>query len=188
MHDPWFTWLRPLSQLVVRLDEVMDRSEREPSLDAHDLLDAARQLKVHHPGIKIIGVTMHADTAYVRAAFKAGASGCLLKRSAAEELEQAIRAVLSGNYYVTPLITKEVMTSLLSPAEGPTRPGDEPTMRQREVLNLLAEGRSAKEIAAVLKISPRTVEFHKSQMMEHLDLRTTAELIKYALTHGIITS
>lgn len=96
--------------------------------------------------------------------------------------------MLSGNYYVTPLITKEVMTSLLSPAEGPTRPGDEPTMRQREVLNLLAEGRSAKEIAAVLKISPRTVEFHKSQMMEHLDLRTTAELIKYALTHGIITS
>lgn len=151
-------------------------------------IDAARQLKERLPKVKLIVVTMHADTAYVRAAFKAGASGYLLKRSASDELEQAIRAVLAGNFYVTPFIAKDIIASLLAPPSTERQTGEDLTARQREVLQLLAEGHSAKEIAGILKISPRTVEFHKSQIMDQLNLHTTAELIKYAFTRGIIAA
>jgi DNA-binding NarL/FixJ family response regulator len=149
-------------------------------------IDAATQLKKLQPSIKLIFVTMHADADYVRSAFEAGASGYLLKRSAVDELEQAIRAVWAGHSYITPLIAKDLIDVLL--AAGPAQPQQRKTLtfRQREVLQLLAEGRTVKDIALRLKISTRTVEFHKAQVMDQLNLRTTAELIKYALTHGFL--
>jgi DNA-binding NarL/FixJ family response regulator len=148
-------------------------------------IDAAAQLKKLCPKAKIIIVTMHADSDYVRSAFEAGASAYVLKRSAVDELEQAIRAVLEGHSYITPLITKELVDVFL--ATGSEKSGGL-TPRQREVLQHLAEGRTAKEIANLLKITSRTVEFHKGQIMDHLNLRTTADLIKYALTHGIVSA
>jgi DNA-binding NarL/FixJ family response regulator len=146
---------------------------------------AAAQLKNICPKAKIIVVTMHADTDYVRSAFEAGASAYVLKRSAVDELEQAIRAVLAGHSYITPLITKELVDVFVSKT---SEKSGGLTTRQREVLQLLAEGRTAKEIANLLRITSRTVEFHKGQIMDHLNLQTTADLIKYALTHGIVSA
>ncbi|BCA56158.1 Response regulator, LuxR family [Nitrospira sp. KM1] len=151
-------------------------------------IDAARRLKKLLPDVKIIFVTMHADAAYINEAFKAGANGYLLKRSAAKELVQAIQSVVSGNYYVTPLITKDVIASLLSPGRPQVHAADDLTARQREILQLVAEGFSAKEIASQLKVSHRTVEFHKAKIMELLDLHTTADLVKYAIANGLITT
>jgi DNA-binding NarL/FixJ family response regulator len=131
---------------------------------------------------------MHADTAYVNEAFKAGASGYLLKRSAATELVQAVQSVTKDNFYVTPLITKEVVTSFLKPGESRLATIDDLTARQREILQLVAEGFSAKEIAGQLKVSHRTVEFHKARIMEQLNLHTTADLVKYAIAHGLVTA
>ncbi len=148
-------------------------------------IDATRQLKTLLPDTKIIIVTMHADPAYLNEAFKAGASGYLLKRSAGSELSQAIDTVLAGHYYVTPLLTKDLIQSAMGSASTPIARDPELTPRQREVLQLVAEGKTVKEIAHLLNISPKTVEFHKSQIMDQLDLRTTAELTKYALTHGL---
>lgn len=151
-------------------------------------IDATVQLKKLCPQAKIIVVTMHADTEYVRSAFEAGASAYVLKRSAVDELEQAIRAVLAGHSYITPLITKDLLDVFLSKAPGKAGGADGLTVRQREVLQLLVEGRTAKEIAGILNISSRTVEFHKGQIMEQLNLQNTADLIRYALTHGIVTA
>jgi DNA-binding NarL/FixJ family response regulator len=150
-------------------------------------IEAAKQLKKQLPGVKLIFVTMHADTAYVNEAFKAGASGYLLKRSAATELVQAVQSVTKDNFYVTPLITKEVVTSFLKPGESRLAAIDDLTARQREILQLVAEGFSAKEIAGQLKVSHRTVEFHKARIMEQLNLHTTADLVKYAMAHDLVT-
>jgi DNA-binding NarL/FixJ family response regulator len=148
-------------------------------------IDASAQIKKFAPKTKIIVVTMHADTDYVRSAFEAGASAYVLKRSAVDELEQAIKAVLGGHSYITPLITKDVVDVFL--AKAADKAGENGlTLRQREVLQLLAEGKTAKEIANVLNISSRTVEFHKGQILAQLNLQTTADLIKYAVTHGIV--
>jgi DNA-binding NarL/FixJ family response regulator len=138
-------------------------------------VDAGRKLKKILPRTKLIFVTMHADPAYVNEAFKAGASGYLLKRSAGSELLQAIQSVMDGQCYVTPLVAKGLEDKSL-------------TARQREVLQLVAEGMTVKEIASALILSPKTVEFHKSQIMTQLDLHTTAELTKYALVHGLLAS
>jgi len=151
-------------------------------------IDAARRLRKIAPQAKLIFVTMHADQAYISEAFKSGASGYLLKRSAGSELVQAIHTVMNGNYYVTSLIAKDLVRSALAGGRAPVIQRDTLTVRQREVLQLVAEGRTVKEIAGVLNISPKTVEFHKSQLMEQLDLHTTAELTKYALTHGLISA
>ncbi len=148
-------------------------------------IDTARVLRAKHPQIKIVFITMHADPAYVRAAFEAGASAYLLKRCVGEELAQAMRAVRSGNFYVTPLITREVIEGMLRGVEGTKAMGPELTTRQREVLQLLAEGHTVKDIAGKLKISPRTVEFHKGQIMEQLNLHSTVELVKYAMAQGL---
>ena len=151
-------------------------------------IEAARKIKKLLPECKLIFVTMHGDSTYVIEAFRAGASGYLLKRSAASELSQAIRAVRNGQQYLSPLVTKDVLNPLLEPSQDiPARLGTL-TARQREVLQLVAEGRSAKEIANILKISVKTVEFHKAQIMEHVGLHTTAELTKYAISQGIVSS
>jgi len=151
-------------------------------------VDAGRQIKKLLPDVKLIFVTMHADPAYVSEAFKAGASAYLLKRSAARELDRAIEAVLKGQYFVTSLLTREIVTGLSSEEGGMFSQRQDLTPRQREVLQLIAEGRTIKEIAALLNISPKTVEFHKAQIIFHLNLRTTAELTKYALAHGLTSA
>ncbi|MEQ1656709.1 MAG: response regulator transcription factor [Nitrospira sp.] len=145
-------------------------------------IEAARTLKSKFPSMRLVFVTMHADPAYVRAAFQAGACGYLLKQSLGTELTQALHTVLRGQSYVTPLIAKDVVDGALSHDQPPLV---ELTARQQEVLQLIVDGHSAKDIAAKLNISHRTVEFHKSQLMQQLDLHSTVELIKFALTNGL---
>lgn len=151
-------------------------------------VDAARKLKKIVPCSKLIFVTMHADPAYVNEAFKAGASGYLLKRSAGSELLQAIQSVMDGQCYVTPLVAKGLVQSVITGEKPAILQDKSLTGRQREVLQLVAEGMTVKEIASTLNLSPKTVEFHKSQIMTQLDLHTTAELTKYALVHGLLAS
>jgi DNA-binding NarL/FixJ family response regulator len=151
-------------------------------------LDAARRLRKMVPQARLIFVTVHADQDYVNQAFKAGASAYLLKRSAGSELRQAIDAVMKGNYYVTSLIAKNLVQSVISDTEPDIGGEGRLPMRQREILQLVAEGRTLKEIASTLGLSPKTVEYHKSKLMEQLGLHTTAELTKYALAHGLTPS
>ncbi len=150
-------------------------------------LEAARQLRCLVPESKLIFLTMHASPTYATEAFQLGASGYLLKRSAASELGLAIKAVLQGQHYLTPSLTKDVLESVLKPSTGERGAAASTALtgRQREVLQLVAEGHGTKEIAAILSVSVKTVEFHKSRIMQHLDLHTTADLTKYAITHGI---
>ena len=151
-------------------------------------LDAARQLSKIVPECKLIFLTMHANPSYATEAFQAGASGYLLKRSAASELQQAIRSALSGQYYLTPLITKDVLGAVLKQTKGKRGDSSSTTLtsRQREVLQLIAEGRGTKEIASILHVTVKTVEFHKASIKRQLELRSTAELTKYELTEGLI--
>jgi DNA-binding NarL/FixJ family response regulator len=130
---------------------------------------------------------MHASPTYATEAFQIGASGYLLKRSAASELSLAIKSVLQGQHYLTPLITKDVLETVLKPSTGERSKGafTALTSRQREVLQLVAEGRGTKAIATILNVSVKTVEFHKARIMRQLGIHTTADLTKYAITHGI---
>jgi len=146
-------------------------------------IEAARTLKAKFPLMKLVFVTMHADPAYLRAAIQAGASGYILKQSLSEELTQALHTVLRGQTYVTPLIAKDVVDAVLGSDKQPLI---ELTARQQEVLQLIVDGLSAKDIAAKLSISHRTVEFHKAQLMQQLNLHSTVELIKFALTNGLV--
>lgn len=152
-------------------------------------LDAARQLAKLVPESKVVFLTMHATPTYATEAFKAGASGYLIKRSAASEIKQAIQAVTRGQHYLTPLITKGVLAATLRQPEGQMRqrPVAMLTPRQREVLQLVAEGKSTKAIAAILNISVKTVEFHKARIMDLLDLHSTADLTKYAVAEGLVS-
>jgi DNA-binding NarL/FixJ family response regulator len=147
-------------------------------------VEAARRLRSAAPGAKVIFVTMHADATYVAGAFRAGASGYVLKRCASLELLKAINHVLSGREYVTPLIGKDRGDLPGWPGEAGESSG-ELTVRQREVVQLVAEGHPVKEIAAILNITGKTVAFHKANVMRRLGIRSTAELTKYALEHGI---
>jgi DNA-binding NarL/FixJ family response regulator len=149
-------------------------------------LEAVRQLKTLNRRVKVIFLTMHAETDLAAQAFRAGAVGYVLKSSAAELLN-AVDAVLQGRTYVTPKISESVMLAL---AKAPQHPdGHEVlTPRQREVLQLLAEGRRAKEVADILNVSTKTVEFHKNRIKDTLGVRTIAELTQYALKHGILTA
>ena len=150
-------------------------------------IEAARQIRKAHPRVKIVFLTMHPDVTYATEAFRAGASGYVLKNSAAAELVTAIQEVLKGRTYLTPLVAKDVIASLLEAPAQPEKLSPALTSRQREILQLVAEGRSAKDIATILNISPRTVEFHKYRIREVLGLRSTAELTQYAIKHGIVS-
>ena len=151
-------------------------------------LDAARQLHKLLPTCKIIFLTMHADPTYAKEAFQSGASGYLLKRSAASELVLAIHAVLKDQCYVTPEITKDVLLPLFTESEQSLNVESPLTKRQREVLQLVAEGKSVKDIASSLNISSKTVEYHKTKLMRELDLYSTVELTKYAVAKGLVSS
>ncbi len=148
-------------------------------------LDAARQIKKTMPAIKLIFLTMNEDPNLASEAFRIGASGYLLKTSAASELSKAINEALCGRSYVTPHITQGMMESFIR-RPGDDRDAPQLTHRQREVLQLLAEGRSMKEAAKILKITPRTVAFHKYRLMDQLHLKTNADLIQFAIKEGMI--
>jgi DNA-binding NarL/FixJ family response regulator len=145
-------------------------------------IDAGRQLKAEHRSVKLIYLTMNPDPELASAALRLGASGYLLKSSAAQELKQAIQEALRGRSYITPLIARDVVGALIEQRA----PRQELTMRQREVLQLLAEGKSMKEVAAILDLTPRTVAFHKYRMMEQLRLKTSAELVTFAVKAGMV--
>lgn len=146
-------------------------------------IDAARQIKQTDPDVRIIFLTMNEDPNLAAEAFRAGASGYLLKRSAASELVTAIREVVKHRSYITPLVAEGLVGSMLHGLE--IRPTTL-TPRQREIVQLVAEGRSMKEVASILNIAPRTVAFHKYRIMEQLHLKTTAELIQYAIRNHIV--
>ena len=147
-------------------------------------LEAGRQIKQHNRDVKLVYVTMNEDPDIAAEALRSGASAYVLKRSAPSELMKAIREVTQGRSYITPLVAGELVEALLQPQEQ--KPGAELTQRQREVLQLVAEGRSMKEVASVLDITARTVAFHKYRMMEKLKVKSTAELVQYAVKHHII--
>jgi DNA-binding NarL/FixJ family response regulator len=149
-------------------------------------LDAGRQLKHSLPKVKFIFMTMHEDPYLVGEAFRAGGSAFLLKEAAVSELTEAIDRVLNGGTYITPSASEGLTSiSLRDPKNREHAP--QPTSRQREVIQLLAEGRSMKQVAAELKITTRTVAGHKYAVMELLQLKTNADLIQYAIEHGIIS-
>lgn len=147
-------------------------------------LEAGRQITRKRRDVKLVFLTMNEDVDLAAEAFRSGASAYLLKRSAASELLKAIHEVMRGRSYVTPLVTEGLLGSLQHPAGH--SPGVELTPRQREVLQLIAEGHSMKQVAGLLDLSPRTVAFHKYRMMEQLRIKSNAELIQYALKHRIV--
>jgi len=148
-------------------------------------LDAARQIRQALPNAKLVFVTMHEDAEVAAEALRAGASGYVLKRSAAAELIMAINEALAGRCYITPLAMTGLVDALAHPERG-RDPQVALTPRQREILQALSEGNSMKEVAARLDITPRTVAFHKYAMMQVLSVKTTAELIRYAIDHHIV--
>ena len=153
-----------------------------PSLNGIEALEALRRDGFDIP---VVFLTMHRDVAYARRALEAGAAGYVLKHAAASELLQGLRAALEGGTFVSPALAGKVFEAMKAGPSSEVDPISRLTPRQREILEMLAKGLSAKEIAAKVDISPRTVEFHKYQMMEALGTKTSAELIRFAIRHGI---
>jgi DNA-binding NarL/FixJ family response regulator len=149
-------------------------------------IDALVRLRQDNPKVRVVFLTMHQDPAYASRALEAGASGYVLKHSAPAELSAAIWAALQGKTFVTPTLAGELLQARRREADPTADPVAMITPRQRDVLRLLAEGRSAKQVATALGISTRTVEFHKYQMMETLGVRTNAELVHFAIKHGVV--
>lgn len=154
-----------------------------PSLNG---IDAARQIKKAWPQAKLLFLTMHASTVYLREAVEAGGMGYVLKSSATEELRTAIQKVLKGQAYLAPSFDREVLESVQASMRKPGKSAVQLTGRQREVLQLIAEGRVNKEIAATLKISVKTVEFHRGRIMSRLGVHSMAELIRWAVQAGLV--
>jgi DNA-binding NarL/FixJ family response regulator len=148
-------------------------------------LDAGEQLKALYPHINVIYLTQNREPRVAAEAFRRKATGYVLKDAAASELKAAIRDALHGRRYLSPSLAKGMVDAGLDPGTRDPRLRDL-SSREREVLQLLAEGKSMKEVAAILDISPRTVEFHKYRTMELLGLKTGAELVQYAIKHGLI--
>jgi DNA-binding NarL/FixJ family response regulator len=154
-------------------------------------LDASQQLRKNNPNLKIIVLTMHSEPNFVTQAFRVGVSGYVLKQSVGSELIQAIREVVKGRTFVSPMVAQSLVDQAVNPA-SPSAPGEVKvgfaqtlSARQREVLQLVAEGKATKEIASILNVSVKTVEFHKTRIMKVLRLRTAAELTKYAIAAGL---
>jgi DNA-binding NarL/FixJ family response regulator len=147
-------------------------------------LEAARQIKQFDRSVRLVFVTMNEDPDLAAEAFRAGGSAYLLKRSAGAELLTAIREAMKHRSYVTPLVTEGMLGALMH--AGSEAPSKQLTARQREVLQLLAEGKSMKEVASILNVTARTVAFHKYRMMEMLKIKTNAELIQYAIRNHFV--
>jgi DNA-binding NarL/FixJ family response regulator len=150
-------------------------------------LEVAARVAGDYPQTRVIILTMHLDAEYVRKAIQVGAAGYLLKDSGIPELELAIRAVARGETYLSPLVSKQFMADYLRQSSGEATPGMSLTPRQREVLRLIAEGKSTKQMARILGISVKTVESHRTQLMDRLDIHEVASLVRHALRIGLIT-
>lgn len=154
-------------------------------------LDACRHVKKSCPEVKIIILTMHSEQHFVTEAFRVGVGGYLLKTSVADELLFAVKEVLKGCTYISPVVAQGLLDQTLKSSTDPQkRPEPAPTvtlsLRQREVLQLVAEGKSNKEIASAINVTVKTIEFHKARISKGLGVRTTAELTKQAITLGLI--
>lgn len=149
-------------------------------------LEALRELRAGQPQIRIVVLTMHRDLAYARRALALGASGYVLKHDAPEELIRAVRSALAGRVFMT----RELEAEFLQSGKRPTARNEDPVVRlsprQRQILQLLAEGKTAREIGELLGISPRTVESHKYELMASAGLHSSAELVHFAIRHGIV--
>jgi DNA-binding NarL/FixJ family response regulator len=151
-------------------------------------LDAGQQLKQLQPSVKLVYLTMNQDADLAAEAFRRGASAYLLKTCAASELTVAVREVLKGRSYLSPSIARDTVDFLLRQGKVLVEEGERLTERQREVLQLLAEGKSMKEVASVLNLTPRTVAFHKYRIMEVLGVKSNAALVQYAVRNHVITA
>lgn len=151
-------------------------------------LDLVEHLKRTHPGVKVVILSMHANEEYVWQALRAGALGYLLKDSAKNDLEQAIRAVARGETFLSAAISKQVIADYVRRAAPDSNPLDQLTPRQREILKLIAEGNSTKEIGHLLKVSTKTVETHRAQLMDRLDIHDVPGLVRYAIRLGLVES
>lgn len=148
-------------------------------------LEAAARLAKEHPAVRVIILSMHADQVYVRQALKAGAKGYLLKGADVAELELALKAVTRGDTYLSPAVSKDLLGDLLNRNAPAANPLNDLTPRQREILQLVAEGRTTKEIAVRLDLSIKTVETHRTQLMERLNIHDVAGLVKFAIRVGL---
>lgn len=175
-------------RVAVRIAEQMKPDVVVMDFSMPDLngLEATRQIKQRVPEVKILILTRHANQEYVESILRAGASGYMIKKSAAVELIIAIQSVNRGDYYLDPSISKTVIEGYLGQSEGETQE-IKITPRQREVLQLIAEGHPNREIASLLHISVKTVDNHRANLMGKLDLNSTADLIQYAIRVGIIS-
>jgi len=152
-------------------------------------LEAAKEVKAAHPDIKVLMLSMHRDTTYFRTAMSAGAEGYLLKEDADTELFSAISTLRKGDTYISPILFKDLTDDMLQFYQGKSPPLEDPlTNRERQVLKLIAEGNSSREIGKMLNISIRTVQNHRANMMKKLKLKRTADLVRYALLKGYVTS
>ena len=149
-------------------------------------LETLERLRSNHPDVKVILLSVHSDAPFIQSAISLGADGYVLKDSRAAEIVTAIRAVTKGGSYFSPLVAREIVEQLRAPkARGP-EPFSVLSTREREVLHLIAEGMSAKEVASELSISTKTVEAHRTSLMRKLGVRKATELVRYALRHGLI--
>ncbi len=172
-------------QLVERLHpDVLVLDLMMPSLNG---LEVTRQVTKRSPQTRIIILSMHANEAYVREALRNGAAGYVLKESSAADLVQAVREAIAGRRYLSPPLSERAIDAYVQKAEAATLDVyDTLTTREREVLHLVAEGNTIGTIASRLFISPRTVETHRTNLMRKLSLRTSAELVRYALQRGLL--
>jgi len=149
-------------------------------------LEAAERIIKDFPGVKVIMLSMHANEEYVLRSLRAGVHGYIIKDAAMVELELAIKAVVAGDTYLSPNISRSVIDNYLDRTNGKSSPLEQLTPRQREILQLIAEGQSTKEIAYTLKLSVKTVETHRAQLMDRLEIYDVAGLVRYALRVGLI--
>ena len=169
--------------------------EQQPNLVLLDIampnlngIEAAARIAKDFPHVKVIVLSMYANEEYVARALRAGASGYLLKNAATAELEVAVRAVARGETYLSPLISKHVISNYLARDEEERGQPVPLTARQREILQLIAEGKSTKEIAVILNLGVKTVETHRAQLMERLDIHDVPGLVRYAMRIGVISA
>lgn len=174
--------------------EVLDEVEQlKPQVVVLDItmprlggLETLERLRASHPDVKVILLSVHGDPPFIQSAIALGADGYVLKNGRAAEIVTAVREVMNGGSYFSPVVAREIVDQLRSPRASATEPFSILSGREREVLHLIADGLSAKEIAARLDISTKTVEAHRTSLMRKLGVRKATELVRYALRHGLI--